>query len=106
LTGAGSAAATATVATRVAAKLTNRTVDMIRSGERACLRQGPGEALRPFLFGRPFRSLSRVCRAPTIFRTFPMPATDTAVERAYQLARERYESLGVDVGAVLETLAR
>src|SRR5204863_403995 len=62
--------------------------------------------LPPFLFTRPFRSLSRVCRAPTIFRTFPMPATDTAVERAYQLARERYESLGVDVGAVLETLAR
>ena len=35
-----------------------------------------------------------------------MISTDTAVERAYQLARERYESLGVDVGASLDTLAR
>jgi L-rhamnose isomerase len=35
-----------------------------------------------------------------------MIATESAVERAYQLARERYESLGVDVEAALETLAR
>src|SRR5207249_2898145 len=43
---------------------------------------------------------------PTNFRVSPMIATESAVERAYQLARERYESLGVDVGAALETLAR
>src|SRR5437763_4261567 len=35
-----------------------------------------------------------------------MPVTETVVERAYQLARERYESLGVNVEAALETLAR
>jgi L-rhamnose isomerase len=34
-----------------------------------------------------------------------MPSTESAVERAYALARERYQSLGVDSEAALERLA-
>ncbi len=34
-----------------------------------------------------------------------MPGPESAIEQAYQLARERYEALGVDVAAALDRLA-
>ena len=48
------------------------------------------------------------CASKTLFAAYPddRPAeSETAVERAYALARERYESLGVDVERALARLS-